>query len=455
MLFGFVLSLQLISLPVQKIQNHFKKYQEKLGLSVRTLEGNEVFSINGGKKFSPASVQKLVSSACVLESLGTDFKFRTPVLIHGEIKNHVLNGDLIIRGSGDFSLVIEDLKIMVEKIYHIFGIHEIKGKLLIDTSYLAKPRIEIFENFQGDAGRSFRVVLNALPINHNSFAVWVNPMEPSASLFPYGAVDLQLKVNLKKTEGRLNGSKTTLDYDFDNKRLSIAGSVGSKDSLKAYYRAAPDPYASFVSLFTYNFKILGGKFSGDYGLVSSTAGAVELFAHESRSLSRLFIDINKLSTNFGAEMSALAAASKTFGGKPLAEADLSRFVQLCPQILGLNLDNLKMQNASGLSRESRLAPSELSKLLARIPGKEYGPEYLSSLSILGKDGTTRNWLKEHSAQARLKTGSIQGVRSLAGYVYSNDSKTYAFALILNCSSCDPSKWRADEIEFLRMMIEGR
>lgn len=454
MFLSLALAFQFVSIPAPKIQGIFKKYKENVGLSIRSLDGAEVFSLNSNKLFKPASIEKTISSACVFETLGTDFKFKTPVMIRGEIKNHVLNGDLIIKGAGDFSLVIEDLKIMIEKIYHLFGIHEITGKLIIDTSYLTNGKIEIFDDFAGDAGRSFSAVLTSLPINHNSFAVWINPLDASASLFPFGAVDLKLNVSLKKVPGRLNGSKTNLGYDFEGKKLNISGVVGSEDPPKAYYRASPDPYLSFANLFTYNFGVLGGKFSGKYALVSSSSGAQELFIHESRSLSRLFIDINKLSTNFGAEMSAVAAASKAYRGKSISGKDLENFVRNCPKVLGMNSEKVILKNASGLSRDSKVSPTELTGLLAQIPNRDYGPEFLSSLSILGKDGTTRHWLKDLAGRARLKTGSIKGVQSLAGYVYSKDSRVYAFTLILNCSSCDIPQWRKDEMEFLRLLIGG-
>lgn len=423
----------------------FKDFKASAGVSVVDSSGREVFSYHSEKNFRPASVAKLVSTACSLSTLGPQYEFITSVLHTGSIQAGVLSGDLVIRGGGDFSFVIENLKMLVEKIRYVYGIKEIKGSLIFDTSFFSAPDFPLSEDFQADKGRAFRAVLNPVPLNHNSFSIWLRPdgKKAEVAIFPHSAIELQAINTVQIVPGRLNGSKLILDYRSLEKKLLLSGKIGASDKVKVFYRALAKPYESFASLFRENYSVLGGKWVGSYKLSSGKVEATALFDHKSRSLWRLLVDVNKLSTNFGAEMTALAAARKLYGTATNPQK-VQSFLSNCLKKEGFSEAQINLENASGLSRQSSLQPRALSSFLYRQSNRNFWPEYLSSLSVLGGDGTTRSRSLSLERPARLKTGSLHGVRSISGVVYGAQAQPYFMTAILNCSACATSQWKKAE-----------
>jgi D-alanyl-D-alanine carboxypeptidase/D-alanyl-D-alanine-endopeptidase (penicillin-binding protein 4) len=418
-----------------------KSYGENVSFSLGTLEGKELIGIRGDQLFSPASVAKMVSTACTLSHLGPDFRFETPFGYRGEIKDGKLNGDLIIQGSGDFSFVIEDLKMAAEQLRHVFGITEITGKLVFDVHYLGRPSLKIFEGFEGDRGRAFTSVATAHPINHNAFSVWVFPQspQPRVSIIPHMALPLDITNRLTMVNGRLNGSRTQLDYRPEEAKLIVSGQIGRSDEVRAYYRSLANPYESFAQLLKHNLELQGVKWKGEVSFSPTALSFSPLWTHRSTNMGRLLEDVNKLSTNFGAEMALLAAASKAFG-LPTSLEKSQRLIAQCISGWGVSGEDIQLENASGLTRQSRVKASAFTRFLASVSRAHYFPEFLSSLAILGLDGTTRSRLPQHVFRARLKTGSLANVRSIAGYIDHPEHGRLAMALFLNCSSCDLGRW---------------
>ncbi len=447
------LQAQGASLP-KRLQELLGPYGVNASLSVRDLQGTERLASQSQRSLQPASVAKLVSSACTFEELGPEFQFETHFAQTGKLSGGVLEGNLVVQASGDFSFVIEDLKMVVEAIRFVYGIREIRGNLIFDTSLFASPQWDQFDGFEGDEGRSFHARMTAAPINHNSFAVWVAPTTDAvqATVLPRESLGLQLINQLRLRPGRLGGSQTQLSYDIQKKQFVLAGAVGSEDEPRAFYRALPDPYETFARLFKFNFESLGGVWKGKFELSSQAVAAKRLWTHRSKPLSKLFMDINKLSTNFGSELSLMAAARTA--KKARASVDLSKsFLTDCVKKFGFSATEIHLDNASGLSRESRMQTRALTKLLSSLSKTAFFPEYMASLSILGQDGTTRSRLKDQRGGGRLKTGSIKNVRTIAGYVRTKGGEWMSFALFLNCTSCDFGRWAQTENSVMRYLME--
>jgi len=437
-----------------KFAQVLKPFGGKASLSIRSLEGQERVAISSQASMKPASVAKMVSTACSLEQLGPDFQYETKWGYTGSLEKGVLKGDLVVHAAGDFSFVIEDLKMIVENIRFIYGIEKIEGNLIFDTSKFEQASWEPFEGFDGDEGRSFRANFTAAPINFNSFAVWAAPSTDGAkvSVVPKESLALNLIQNVQLKPGRLNGAQLKLDYDFQKARFVLSGAVGSQDDPKAFYRALLQPYESFARLFKYNFQLVGGTWNGKFETKANAIKTTIIWSHKSRALSKLLMDINKLSTNFGSEMILLAAALQAKGA-PVGPTKAKSFLSECVRRYGFSEEDILLENASGLSRQSRMQTRALTKFLADLSKKDFYPEYLSSLSILGKDGTTRSRLLSNAGRARLKTGSIQGVRTIAGFVQSASGRWYTMAMFLNCSDCNFSAWNQAENEVLRLLLE--
>lgn len=438
----------------EKIKALISPMGAQVGLSIRKLNGTEVFSYRSTETFPPASVAKLVSSACSLDVLNPSFRFQTKFGYVGSVKDGVLSGDLVIQGSGDPSFVIEDLREAIETLRVVEGLQEIRGNLIFDTSYLESPSLSISEEFNGDQGRAFTAELSAIPFNFNAFAIWasVSPEDQvRVEMLPRGGLDLKIlpKVKMLKSGPTL----VSVDYRPEQGLVSVSGGVSASEEPKGIYRSVPNPYDYLARVFAYVWMQQGGKWSKpQFKIETKPLNAKPLFSHPSRTVSRLLMDINKLSTNFGAELVLLRAGAQKFG-LPAGMDKSRRVLEECLKKFGMNSSQMMLENASGLSRKSGMQPAGLSLFLSKMPQTDFYPEYLVSLSTLGLDGTMAKRLKDLAGKARLKSGSLQGVTTLAGYVFPSRSEPLSMALFFRCPSCDRSKLFDLEDKILRNLLE--
>ncbi len=437
------------------LKTEIQGFAGDLSFSVRELEtGKEIAEVSGSQARVPASVAKLVSSACALKSLGTDYSFPTEFGYRGQISKGVLNGDLIIQGSGDPSFVIEDLAQNLRILRAGLGLKEIKGKLIVDLSYFQKEELNFAsDDFAYDDGRSFTSSLTALPFNHNSFAIWITAQKPQAhvALVPADALDYKIVNQVRVVPGTIQSIQ--VNFQPQVKLLTVSGQIGESAEPKAVYRSVGNPMEYFARTFANLWRESGGVWAKpEFQLVLKSQPYTSLFVHRSRPVSRLLMDINKLSTNFGAELVGLAAANKSFGS-PVDLGKQTQWLKECLKTFSIPESQIVLTNASGLSRTTKMSASGLSDFLVKQRREEYFPEYLSSLSILGRDGTTRSRFKAKQGKARLKTGSIKNVRSIAGYVDSQTKGALTFALIINSNSISDAKKQDLENRVLEELLE--
>jgi D-alanyl-D-alanine carboxypeptidase/D-alanyl-D-alanine-endopeptidase (penicillin-binding protein 4) len=100
---------------------------------------------------------------------------------------------------------------------------------------------------------------------------------------------------------------------------------------------------------------------------------------------------------------------------------------------GMNLNSLTLTNGAGLARDERISARLLGEILAQASQSVYAPEFISSLSLGGMDGTTRGRFDNTSGNGRMhvKTGRIDHVAALAGYVHAHSGKSYILVMLLN------------------------
>jgi len=434
------------STGLASLRRLLEKHKSEAGFSLRDLDGREVLEVSGKVPKLPASLVKTISSACALRTLGPEYQFETRFGMRGE--------DLIVSGSGDPSFVIENLHGIVDAIRDLHGIKEIKGSMIFDTSYFGAKSLVIASGFEGDEGRSFASNLTPFAFNHNSFGILVAPGSPKAlvALAPSAAIDLKIQNAVQVVSG--TSQAIVVDYRPSDKILSLKGSIGRDAPVRAFYRAVPDVYPSFARVFAQVWMDRGGVWKKPtYDFSQSTGAIRNLWTHSSQPVSRLLLDINKLSTNFGAELVSLAASSTALG-RPATFSKLETWLNSCVRDMGVKANEMVLKNASGLSRETRVTASSLTQFLSSVSREDFFPEYLSSLSILGKDGTTKRRLKSMAGRGRLKTGSIKGVRSIAGYLYPDGKAPLSFALIFNNAKIGGSEIQDLENRIIEVILDS-
>jgi D-alanyl-D-alanine carboxypeptidase/D-alanyl-D-alanine-endopeptidase (penicillin-binding protein 4) len=431
------------------------RFGSSAGLSVRSLDGEELLQVNGEKLFVPASTAKLISSSCVLKELGIAHSLKTQFGYVGEFSGGVIKGDLVIRGAGDPSYVIEDLKQDIEILQKVFGVREIRGQLVFDASFLGVEKLSLNDDFSGDDGRSFAVELTPFPFNHNSFSIWVWSEGGVVKVqhYPREALNPKVSNRVKLVSG--SAQSVSVQYKRDTETIELTGSIGKEASPRVIYRAVPDVYDSLARVFQRVWTESGGKWSPmDYRVSAKPISFNKIWTHESRPITRMYLDINKLSTNFGSELLSLVAAEVKYGG-PASLAKSQQLLRDCLKAWNVSAQRAELENASGLSRKSKIAPSAFTEIMAKTRKEDFFPELLSSLSVLGQDGTTRSRLGEYSGRARLKTGSIKGVRSIAGFLDPQSSRAMAFSLIFNDAKFSDADLRAVEDKIIQIILRQK
>ena len=155
--------------------------------------------------------------------------------------------------------------------------------------------------------------------------------------------------------------------------------------------------------------------------------------YSSEPLSSIICESNKSSNNFVAEQLLKTLGAEELGVPGTTDKGL-QVIQKFLEELDIPPDSYVLENGSGLSRNNRLSPEQIVKLLSYMyESFEVKAEYLASLAVAGVDGTLRKRMQDTQAERRLraKTGAIRNVSCLSGYAASKDNEVFAFSIMMN------------------------
>ena len=187
-------------------------------------------------------------------------------------------------------------------------------------------------------------------------------------------------------------------------------------------------YGTFVTL----WRQQGGQFRGGMLRAPTPPAARLLLTHESEPLSEIVRVTNKYSSNMMARSLVLALAAEMHGTPATTTAGQETIVNWL-KTRGLVLPELVIGNGSGLSREARISADSMAKLLIGARQSRFAPEFLTSLSLGGLDGTLEKRFQnvDDPSRVRMKTGTLKDVSCLAGYVTGKSGKAYAVVVFVN------------------------
>jgi len=412
----------------------------KVGFQVVDLRtGEEVFSHGPDTSLNPASTMKVVTSATALKMLGPSYRFTTDVYTDGEVDaSGTLKGNLYIEGHGDPTMVVEKLWKLVGDLKSE-GIERIEGHVVFDEDFHRPDYLLPGWNKKEDMARgpSYFATLSALSLNFNTAAILVGPgaevgQEARVRLeTPAGdAVEVVNEVKTVAASGRRSLVIEREVHEDGRTEFTVKGTVPLLGDHQRYYRTVADPTAQYMGAFQELMKQHGIGVTGRFRRGDTPHDADRILQIRSTSLATILMDMNKLSNNFIAEqvLRTLGAEVKEEGS---TEAGL-QVVQEYLATLGVGPEDVALVNGSGLSRQAELRPSVLTAILvdmARDP--QVGQEFASTLAIAGYDGTLWSRLRDEAGRLRGKTGTIDGVHCLAGYVEDGAGERYAFAFLVN------------------------
>ncbi len=386
---------------------------------------------------NPASLAKLATTWMALSQLGPGWRWRTPVWLDGRVdaSRGVLQGQLVLQGRGDPSLVLERLWLLLRRVQQL-GVRDIEGDIVLDSSAFA-PETQSPADFDGEPWSPGNVQPDALLLNFKSHTLsvrpdadagvaWVRqdtglPMQPHVPLRPGPCRDPRggLRANWVESPGQAGP-------------LQLAGAWPSACGPQQWPLADADPSTYNARLVAQLWRDLGGQLRGQVrtGAAPSTPPS---FEWSSPSLAEVVRDINKHSNNLMAEQLALTLAFEA-GDRPATRAAARQRLSAWLQSrLGWSEGSFVLDNGSGLSRQGQLTAAQLGQLLQAAWQSPVMPEFVASLPLAGVDGTlSRDPARFGGAQARahLKTGSLRDVAAVAGYVQAQDGQRWALVALL-------------------------
>ncbi len=394
-------------------------------------EGALTLSINASVPMNPASTMKLVTTYAGLQLLGPAYTWRTEVFASGALRRDTLEGALILRGSGDPKLVIENLWLLAHRIRG-YGIRQLNGDIVLDKSAFEVPDFDPAA-FDARELRPYNAGPDALLVNFKAvtFGFVPDPETQTARVVVTpGLAGLNPPATVKLSNGPCGDWRARLQGDFtDPMNPRFTGTYPAACGERLWPVSVLTHNAYFEAVFRALWTSAGGSWNGHVrdGVVSADARRIAV--HESEPLAQVIRDINKYSNNVMARQLLLTIATETTG-RPGTPARGAEAIKSGLAARGLDLTELIIENGAGLSRAERFSAQNLAQLLRHAYASAWMPEFMSSLPIVGLDGTMKK-RNGASGSAHVKTGQLNDVRAIAGYVLAASGKRYIVVALIN------------------------
>lgn len=407
-----------------------------LGMVVIDLtSGDTLYKRNAGRLYIPASNMKLFSEAATLMALGPDYRFKNQISTNAtQLQQGFLQGNVYLRLNGDPSFSRDDLKKLIASLKE-WKVNAIQGNFIIDSA-LSKVTAYPPGWLKSDLAYSYGAPIAPLMLDSNRIMVTVNPGakegDPAIVEADDGGAALIIN-NQASTKADAKGCGVSFNLDPEN-HLTVRGCIGLGQWAVQQRLAIKNPLMYAQGMIRSELAKEHIQFNGAIQLGETPFGSLLIDTEYSKPISQLMADTLKPSDNLYADSLYLHTAATIYGA-PLnwneAQQVVKTFLQ---QQTGIDLQNAIFTDGSGLSRYNLVTPEQTITLLTflyqRFP---LSYEYIAALPISGRDGTLQQRFKIPSQQGfvRAKTGTMTGMNSLSGYLYTANGHTLAFAMFIN------------------------
>ena len=439
---------------------------------------------------TPASTMKLVPSFIALDTLGADFVWHTRVYHTGIIVGDTLYGDLIIQGSGDPKMTHERLQQLLYKV-QTAGIRHINGDIIVDSSVF-KNVTKDPAAFDNSPLRPYNASPDGFLVNFSSVGIQSYPLDNTRAQLTYTPqlANYQLPSMINMRSAACGQARYSIAPQWQAAQLTLNSNLPDSCGEHAFYVAYPDAKDFAARVIASKWQTLGNTLSGKviaqetpyhankianrqkkspHGLAAIAMSPLPIVSYPSLNLKQQIYDINHFSNNVMTEQVALSIGAyktdvnkkdthnesiykqgtdtdKTINnqatslyqfGQPTA-TDYPQALQSINQWWQTNLTSPPphLTNGSGLCRDCSISAANLSELLTYAYNQPSFDAYVSSLGIAGVSGT----ISAHSdrlpksqaiGRAWIKTGTLNNVTSMAGYVKGLSGQDYVVVGLIN------------------------
>lgn len=434
--------------------------QAAVGIVVQEADGvSPRLTFNAEQPMNPASTMKLLTTFAGLELLGPAYTWKTTAWTDAPLDNGVLGGDLYLRGSADPKLSFEQFWLLLRQL-RARGVREIGGDLVLDRSLIAPvdPNATAFDD---KPLRPYNVGPDALLLNFKALRLILLPDVASKAVRVMAEpepTNLDI-VNLMKLgnngcpEGWRENLRADLTRHATRWRLVLTGTYPASCEQKVW-RIGVLPHNEYVrGVFEQLWTELGGTLKGGTrdGLVPEAARP--LAEIESPTLAEMVRDINKYSNNVMARQLFLTMGAES-GKRPARNEDADAVLRAWLDSRKLRFPELVLDNGSGLSRHERISAANMARLLTAIWKSAVMPELIASLPLSAVDGTMKKRLNGNgiAGQAHIKTGTLEGVKTIAGYVLDKNGRQQIVVFFVNHTNARDAQAAQDAL--LAWVYEG-
>jgi len=422
---------------IKKLLKKYKIPAKNISVYIRDLNAKSpLLEHNIDKLRTPASTMKLLTTYAALKELGPNYSWRTEVWTRGELKDGVLNGDLILKGYGDPFLVYEQFWKLV-KTLRDKGLKDIQGDIIIDNSYFQLAKSDRAK-FDGKPFRVYNAPSSALMFNFQATRFLFKPIEKTqTSLKKKKAVKGKVEIiplpkingfdvdnQIKLTKGKCRRAHYRPKFSRNKQgKLTIKGNYAAKCKQQFILRAVSTPEEHVFNAFRDFWIDLKGTLKGKLKVGRVSANDERFHVYSSPTLGEQIRLINKWSNNVMTKQLLLSLGAKKYGA-PGTEAKGSKAVLEILSETGIDIDGIKIENGSGLSRVAKISARQMGLLLETAFRDAYMPEFMASLSLPGVDGTLVNRFRRGDLRGRshFKTGTLDFVTAISGYMLNRKGK---------------------------------
>ncbi len=400
------------------------------GLAVVDAGGRPLFARRDLAGLTPASTFKLLVGLTALDVLGPRYRFSTTFESQDDPYDGTIDGDLYLVGDGDPSLTADDLNGGAGAVRRA-GVRAVTGGIVADATLFAGPEVNRAWD-PDDLQYGYAAGTSALSLDQGTVEFHLVP----------GAVGAPARIEVRppsdavQVAGAVTTSYATLlsiTRDADRNRFVFDGRIAA-GAEQSFWRpvAAMPLYAAEVArsmLRRHGVAVARAARAGVAPVVPYV-----LWRHRSPALRAIVRQMWLESNNHFAEQ-LLRALGATRGAGTEANGALVERGELRRD--GVPEDGLRVVDGSGLAPTDRVAPLTLAMLLARAARGPDGAIVVDSLPRVGIEGTVRyRRLTDGLGRVRAKSGHIEDVNSLAGYVQTLRHGRVAFAFIVNDRRAD-------------------
>ena len=424
-------------------------------------EKTPLLAMNTQRGQNPASVIKLVTSFAALQKFGASHQWRTQLMSQGvPDQAGYLNSPLLLKGAGDPQLVIERLDDLVGQLKR-HGVRQLNAPVWIDRSAFA-PNNQGAGDFDGEPSLPYNALPDAALLNFHALSFQFEPSTAQVRMVPWlDGFNLNNRVRFVEGECPAGGWKSTVNLSV----MGYSAVVGG-----VYYSGCGEQqwhvHAYQLSANDYARGVLGALFKGHVNLdvasctvervwdkilqrwhdcfapnivwtqsqvqdvaAADQAGNWRVLAQEaSPPLSSILKDMNFFSNNVMARQIYLNLSQNN--GQAASLEQSAQETHRLLQSVGLSDRSIVMGNGSGLSRATRISAQELGGLLVLA---SRNPAFYASLPRIGLEGTVKKRLTNTDmvGRGRMKTGTLNDVRAIAGYIDGRSGKRYAVVSIFD------------------------